>query len=95
VRTAIRGGTPEPSGEEILLADVFDAVATADWHFVTANSDEKKPKPKPPKRYPRWWEQADQQARKKAPSPERIARIEDARRRQHERREAIRRGAIA
>jgi hypothetical protein len=68
-------------------------VSIADWHFVTANSDEKKAKPKPPKRYPRWWE--GQSARDKKNSPERIARIEDARRRQRARREAIKQGAIA
>lgn len=93
-RTALRGGLVEPTGEEILLADLFDAISVADWHFVTANSDEKKPKPKAPKRYPRWWEKPGQQKASKG-SPERVARIEDARRRQRERRDAIRSGAIA
>lgn len=94
VRTALRGGTVEPTGEEILLADVFDAVTAADWHFVAANTDSKKPQPKRPKRYPRWWEKPDRSDTRKV-SAERVARIEDARRRKRERHDAIRAGVIA
>lgn len=95
VRTALRGGTVEPTGQEILLADVFDAVTSADWHFVSANTDSKKPQPKRPKRYPRWWEKADGSDVRRKLSPERVARIEDARRRKRERQDAIRAGVIA
>ncbi|MFD8919462.1 hypothetical protein ACFV0Y_16785 [Streptomyces sp. NPDC059569] len=89
-RTAMSDGTPEPNGEQIILADVFDAVSLLDWHYVTANSDPKKPKPKKPKKYPRWWEN-----QKPKDKPERVARLEDARRRKREREQAIAEGRIA
>ena len=90
-RTALNGGIPEPTGEQVILADLFDAVTTHDWHFAVANSDEKKPKPKRPQSYPRWW--MTQPSRKK--SPERLAKLEDARRRKRERERAIAEGRIA
>jgi hypothetical protein len=90
-RTALNGGITEPTGEEIVLADLFDAVTTLDWHFAMANADEKKAKPKRPKPYPRWW--VKQASGRK--SPERLARIEDARRRKRARERAIAEGRIA
>ncbi|WP_050515046.1 hypothetical protein [Streptomyces rimosus] len=89
-RTALNDGVPEPSSETLVLADLFDMLAVMDWHQAQANSDPKKRKPKAPKPYPRWWE-------KKTPrhSPERVARIEDARRRKRERERAITEGRIA
>jgi hypothetical protein len=90
-RTAVNGGIPEPTGEQIMLADLFDAVSTLDWHFALANTDEKQRKPKQPKPYPRWW--AKQNSR--SSSPERLAKLEDARRRKREREKAIAEGRIA
>ncbi|MEU6768505.1 hypothetical protein ABZ916_39105 [Streptomyces sp. NPDC046853] len=89
-RTALRDGVPEATGEQIILADIFDAVSIHDWHFSSANSDPKKPKPKKPKKYPRWWEQ-----KKPRHSPQRVAKLEDARRRKREREKAIAEGRIA
>ncbi|MEU9470417.1 hypothetical protein AB0D78_28135 [Streptomyces avermitilis] len=89
-RLALNDGVPETTGEQILLAELFDAIATLDWHFMLANSDDKKPKPKPPKRYPRWWEK-----RKPKQSERRIAKLDDARRRKREREQAIAEGRIA
>jgi hypothetical protein len=74
-----------------LLADLFDAISTLDWHFALANTDDKKPKPKQPKPYPRWWAKQGRQKN----SPERIAKLEDARRRKKEREQAIAEGRIA
>ncbi|GGJ86752.1 hypothetical protein GCM10011583_17890 [Streptomyces camponoticapitis] len=91
-RTALRDGLPEPTGQEVLLADVFDAVTSLDFHFSSANSDPKKGKLKPPKPYPRWWVT---QSRARKNSPERVAKIEDARRRKREREQAIAEGRIA
>ncbi|MFJ9740810.1 hypothetical protein [Streptomyces sp. NPDC101166] len=90
-RTALNDGIPEPTGEQILLADLFDAVSTLDWHFALANSDEKKAKPKKPKPYPRWWAKPAG----RAASPSRLAKLEDARRRKRERERAIAEGRIA
>lgn len=89
-RTALNEGIPEATGEQVLLADVFDAVTILDWHFSTANGDPKKAQPKKPKRYPRWWEQ-----KKPQNSPQRVAKIEDARRRKKLREQAIAEGRIA
>lgn len=89
-RLALRDGVLEATGEQIILADLFDAVSILDWHFSSANSDPKKPKPKRPKKYPRWWERP-----KSRNSPQRIAKIEDARRRKREREKAIAEGRIA
>jgi hypothetical protein len=90
-RTALNGGTTEPTGEQVLLADLFDAVVTLDWHFALANADEKKATPKKPKAYPRWW--LAQPSRKS--STERLAKLDDARRRKQERQQAIAEGRIA
>lgn len=90
-RTALNEGVLEPTGEQVILADLFDAVALNDWHFALANTDEKKAKPKRPKPYPRWW--APQAGRKD--SPQRLAKLEDARRRKRERERAIAEGRIA
>jgi hypothetical protein len=90
-RTALNGGTVEPTGEQIILADLFDAVTTHDWHFAQANADDKKAKPKKPKPYPRWW--ITQPSRKN--SPERLAKLDDARRRKRAREQAIAEGRIA
>ncbi|MEV7364243.1 hypothetical protein ACWENS_10740 [Streptomyces sp. NPDC004532] len=90
-RTALNDGALEPTPEAALLADLFDAVTILDWHFVSANADDKKPKPKKPKPYPRWWVK---QARPKN-SPQRLAKLEDARRRKREREQAIAEGRIA
>ena len=90
-RTAVNDGVPEPTGEQLLLADLFDAVTLHDWHFAVANTEEKKPKPKKPKPYPRWWLR---QSRPKH-SPQRVAKLEDARRRKRQREQAIAEGRIA
>lgn len=89
-RLALRDGVLEATGEQIILADLFDAVSILDWHFSTANTDDKKPKPKRPKKYPRWWEQ-----QKPRHSPQRVAKLEDARRRKRAREQAIAEGRIA
>ncbi|MGW6531480.1 hypothetical protein [Streptomyces venezuelae] len=89
-RTALRDGVPDATGEQIILADLFDALSIHDWHYSVAHADEKKPKPKKPKRYPRWWEQS-----KPRHSPQRVAKLEDARRRKREREKAIAEGRIA
>lgn len=90
-RTALNDGVPEPTGEQILLADLFDAVSIHDWHFAMANSDEKKPKPRQPKPYARWWVTQPRGAK----SAERLAKLEDARRRKRDREKAIAEGRIA
>lgn len=89
-RTALNDGVLEPTGEQVILADLFDAVTIQDWHFALANSDEKKAKPKKPKPYPRWWIQ-----HKPRHSEQRVAKIEDARRRKRAREKAIAEGCIA
>jgi hypothetical protein len=92
-RTALNGGIVEPSHEEVVLADVFDALAALDYHFCVANADEKKARQiKPPKPYPRrWLQQADGGEK----GEKRAARLEDARRRKREREQAIATGLIA
>jgi hypothetical protein len=90
-RTAINGGRIEPSQEVVVLADVFDAISVLDYHLVSANSDEKKAKQlKPPKPYPRWWLKTQEPDR----AEQRVARLEDARRRKRERAQAIAQGLI-
>lgn len=91
-RTALNGGIPEPSGEQIVLADLIDTVNALDWHFRQVNTAEKAPKAKPAKPYPRWWEPKPDTARRTA---ERVARLEDARRRKRAREQAIAEGRIA
>lgn len=91
-RTALNGGIVEPSHEEVVLADMFDALAALDHHFCVANADEKKARQiKPPRPYPRrWLQQADETKGEK-----RTAKLEDARRRRRERQRAIDTGLIA
>lgn len=91
-RTAQNDGKPEPTGEQILIADVWDKIGGLDWTLRAVNTPENKPMPKPPARYPRWWEQ-DRGKRKN--SPARVARIEDARKRAAARRRQIAAGQIA
>lgn len=91
-RTAISDGVVDPSHEEVVLADVFDALTTLDYHFVSANADEKKARQiKPPKPYPRRWLQQDGDRK----AEQRSTRLEDARRRRRERQRAIDSGLIA
>ncbi|GGP56065.1 hypothetical protein GCM10010214_31610 [Streptomyces abikoensis] len=87
-RTALNEGTPEPSGEEIVLADLFDLVQHLRWDVEYAASGKKPTAPKP---YPRRWAR---HARRRAISPERAGRIADARRRQAERHQAITEGRL-
>lgn len=91
-RTAVSGGVVEPSHVEVMLADVFDALTTLDYHFVSANTDEKKARQvKPPKPYPRrWLQQADS-----GKSEQRAAKLDEARHRRRERQRAIDTGLIA
>lgn len=89
-RLALNDGTPDASGEQVLLADLFDAVSVLDWHFSLANSDPKKPEPKKPQPYPRWWVKQNSER-----SERRVAKLEDARRRKREREKAIAEGRIA
>jgi hypothetical protein len=93
-RTALNDGLVEPSPETVVLADVFDAITIHDWHFAAVNTDDKKPSPKRPKPYPRWWT-AGTAKTKPAQSSQRVARIEDARRRRRERAQAIAEGRIS
>ncbi|MFE6126812.1 hypothetical protein ACFQ6Q_00845 [Streptomyces sp. NPDC056437] len=90
-RTALNGGIVEPSHEEVLLADLFDAVSDLDYHFCTANADEKNAKKiKPRKPYPRrWLKRVDEDKGEK-----RVTKLEDARRRRRERQQAIAQGLI-
>jgi hypothetical protein len=90
-RTALNDGVPEPTGEQILLADVFDAVAINDWHFSAANTAENKPTPKKPAPYPRWWLKQRQDKN----TPQRLAKLAAARQRRQERQKAITDGRIA
>lgn len=91
-RTALSDGVVEPSHEEVILADVFDALTSLDYHFCSANSDEKKARPiRPPQPYPRrWLQKADDDKGEK-----RATKLEDARRRRRERQHAIDTGLIA
>lgn len=92
VRTALNDGRPEPTGEQLLLADVFDMLQRVNWTLQAVNSDPKKQPPKPPKPYPRWWLAA---ASTKAKGGDRLARLEAGRTRRRERAEAIAAGLIA
>ncbi|MCX4801789.1 hypothetical protein OG594_09010 [Streptomyces sp. NBC_01214] len=92
VRTALNGGRPEPTGEQLLLADVFDMLQRVNWTLQAVNSDPKKQLPKSPKPYPRWWLAS---ATGKAKGGDRLARLEAGRTRRRERAEAIAAGLIA
>ncbi|MFV8127546.1 hypothetical protein [Streptomyces syringium] len=91
-RTALNNGRTEPTGEQILLADLFDMTQYLDWHVQAAHAEKRSDLPKKPKPYPRWWDTADRSRRH---SPERVARLDDARRRQADRRRAVAEGRIA
>lgn len=88
----MNAGRVEPTQEAVILADLFDAITIQDWHFVTANADDKKAKPKPPKPYPRWWQLDGTRETKR--SEQRVAKLDDARRRKRERQQAIAEGRI-
>ncbi|MFE3326900.1 hypothetical protein [Streptomyces sp. NPDC059176] len=91
-RTALNEGRVEPTQEARVLADLFDAVSIHDWHFCAANTDEKKPQPKRPSPYPRWW--IPQRPTSPRGSEQRAAKFEDARRRRQARQQAIASGHI-
>ena len=93
-RIALNDGRPEPSGEQVLLADCFDMLQHIDWHIQASNVSKKSELPKKPKPYPRWWETGKRPA-KKPNSPQRVARIEDARKRAAARQRLIDKGQIA
>ncbi|MEW2578340.1 hypothetical protein [Streptomyces syringium] len=90
-RTALNHGRPEPTGEQVLLADLFDITQHLDWHVQAANVAKRSDLPKKPKPYPRWWDTTPRRTN----SSQRVARIEDARRRAAARRQAISEGRIA
>lgn len=93
-RTALNEGRPEPTGEQVLLADCFDMLQHIDWHVQASSASKKSELPKKPKPYPRWWRGVAARQQKRH-SPQRIARIADARRRKAERDRAIAEGRIA
>lgn len=90
-RTAMNDGVPEPTGEQVILADIADLVQWLDWHTVAAQATKSSELPKKPKPYPRYWNRKPS----RRDSPQRVARIEDARQRAAERRRAIAEGRIA
>lgn len=90
-RTALNKGRPEPTGEQVLLADVFDILQHVDWHVQAANVEKESKLPAKPKPYPRWW-LAD--AGRKS-SSERVAKLDAARQRRQQRAKAIAEGRIA
>jgi hypothetical protein len=91
-RTAMSDGVPEPTPEAALLADVIDAVQWVRWQIAAHGVEKESQLPKQPRPYPRWW---DPERGRKKNSPERVARIEDARRRAAERKRKIATGQIA
>lgn len=92
VRTALREGREEPTGEQMLLADVYDMLGHVDWHVQTANATKDSKLPKPPKPYPRWWVA---EASAKPTDEKRLARIENARQRARDRKRQLEQGAVA
>ncbi|WP_331445869.1 hypothetical protein [Streptomyces xanthochromogenes] len=91
LRTALNAGRVEPTGEQVLLADLFDMTQHVDWHIQAANATKKSELPPQAKPYPRWWET---DKRRRQHSPQRRARLEDARRRSQERQRAIAEGRL-
>ncbi|MEU7066884.1 hypothetical protein [Streptomyces sp. NPDC046161] len=85
VRTALNGGRPEPSVDQLILADLADLLQRLQWTLQAVNSEKGKA-PKAPKPYPRQWLQPKPS---KSTSPDRVARIEDARRRARERKSSL------
>ncbi|MBT2477651.1 hypothetical protein [Streptomyces sp. ISL-94] len=92
VRTALREGREEPTGEQVLLADVFDMLQHVNWTLQAVNVSDKSKTPKPPKPYPRWWLASTSS---KAPDAQRLERLERARERARDRKRQIQEGAIA
>lgn len=91
-RIAMNDGKPEPSPETVLLADVFDMLQHVDWHIQAKGVEKKSDLPRPPKPYPRWWETGTRRAKN---TPQRRARLEDARRREARRQQQIANGQLA
>lgn len=92
VRTALREGREEPTGEQVLLADVFDMLQRVNWTLQAVNAGDKAKAPKPPKPYPRWWLTS---APARAADAQRLERLERARERARDRKKQIQQGAIA
>lgn len=91
VRTALREGREEPTGEQVLLADVFDMLQRVNWTLQAVNASKDKA-PKPPKPYPRWWLASGPG---RAPDKQRLERLERARERARDRKRQMQLGAIA
>jgi hypothetical protein len=92
VRTALNGGRPEATGEQVLLADVFDMLQRVNWTLQAVNATKESKAPKPPKPYPRWWLAS---GAAKVPDEQRRHRLERARERARDRKRQLREGAIA
>lgn len=91
IRTVLNDGNPEPTGEQVLLADVFDMLQHVNWTMQAANVGKKSDVPKPPKPYVRWWITAAS----KPGGEDRVARLEAARERRRIRERDIAEGRIA
>lgn len=87
VRTALREGREEPTGEQVLLADVFDMLQRVNWTLQAVNAAKESQQPKAPKPYPRWWLRGKGEASKDAGA--RLARMEDARERARARKQQL------
>jgi hypothetical protein len=92
IRSILNDGRPEPTGEQLLLADVYDAVRQLTWTLQKVNTPEKAKAPKVPKPYPRWWLTSTKSEEDKA---DRVERLDAARERKRERQQAIAEGRIA
>ncbi|MFI5985037.1 hypothetical protein ACIBEA_29750 [Streptomyces sp. NPDC051555] len=90
IRTVLNEGKPEPTGEQLLLADLFDMLQRLNWTLEAVNSEKGKP-PKQPKPYPRWWLTKSS----KSGSEDRVVRLEAARERKRARAKDIAEGRIA
>ncbi|WP_030303511.1 hypothetical protein [Streptomyces katrae] len=87
VRTALREGREEPTGEQVLLADVFDMLQRVNWTLQAVNTPKESKQPKPPKAYPRWWLQGKTGTPRDTAA--RLARMEAARERARERKRQL------
>lgn len=92
IRSILNDGRLEPTGEQVLLADVYDAVRQLTWTLQSVNTPEKTKAPKVPKPYPRWWLAPSKSKEDKAA---RADRLDAARERRRERQRAIAEGRIA